>query len=123
MRAESPFLLAVRSACSIFFCAALGCSESAPECVAVPRECQGAAPSYALDVAPIFSARCGGCHNRSDPSGPWPFDEREDVADWSAQVLRALESCSMPPPGSGMPLPDAERKLLANWLRCGAPDN
>jgi hypothetical protein len=72
---------------------------------------------------PIFSARCQSCHDPDDPDGPWPFDTYSDISDWRGSILRELDSCSMPPPSSGLVLPESERELLHAWLVCGAPEN
>ena len=102
----------------------VGCDDSpAAECHALPTVCPATVPSYATQIAPIFNARCNGCHNANDPTGPWPFDSHSDVDDWSGMILDDLEHCTMPPPDSGMPLPDNERALLQAWLACGAPNN
>jgi hypothetical protein len=85
--------------------------------------CPATVPSYATQIAPIFNARCNGCHNANDPTSPWPLDNHSDVHDWRGTILDDLEHCAMPPPDSGMPLPDNERALLQAWLVCGAPDN
>lgn len=103
---------------------ALACeSASTDACRTLPAACPAVVPSYATDIAPIFSVRCGSCHNPNDPSGPWPFDNHADVSGWRVDILRDIEDCSMPPPSSGMPLPEDERALLHAWLACGAPDN
>ena len=114
--------LAIRRA-GLAFALAVGCSEPAAECGSLPQECTGTPPSYQNDIAGIVRVRCSGCHNPLDPSGPWPFETRSDLSDWRDQVSRDIQSCAMPPPGSGMPLPDDERALLNAWLVCGAPDN
>jgi|GEM_PF-1510548 len=90
-------------------------------CDAEPvSQCIEPAPTYG-DVAPIFDARCSGveCHSVG-PSGSWPLETYQHVADWQVAVRDALLTCSMPPPDSGLVLPDDERQLILMWIRCGA---
>lgn len=91
-----------------------------PACnVMAPTACATPAPRYA-DVAPIFEARCAICHGRMS-DGPWPLDNYEDIAHWTDDVRATLVSCAMPPPDAGVPITDAERLRVLEWLRCGLP--
>jgi hypothetical protein len=106
----------------------LGCEDEAkrPSALACPtlsNECPAEVPSYVNAVAPIIAAHCGQCHTREDPTGPWPLDDRQDVADWALTIQQDLADCLMPPPDSDPPLSDADRETLHVWLTCGTPEN
>jgi hypothetical protein len=84
-----------------------------------PVRCDDPPPRYA-DVAPIIEARCAGpCHS-GVPDGPWPLTDYSHVADWQDVVRADLLDCSMPPPGEGVVMPDAERTVILSWIRCGS---
>lgn len=96
-------------------------ADHAPACTVVaPTECPDAAPRY-VDVQPIFTSRCVTCH-WGEPGGPWPLSSYRHIADWSAVVRAHVQLCLMPPPESGMTMPDSERRLILDWMRCGLPE-
>lgn len=89
------------------------------ECTVVaPTSCPSPATRYG-DVEPVIKARCTGCHNGSDER--WPLTSYQHVADWYAEIRGQMLACSMPPPSSGMTMPNSERELLLQWIRCGYP--
>jgi hypothetical protein len=53
------------------------------------------------------------------PGGPWPLDTYEDVADWKDTIRDDVLDCSMPPPGGGVSLSNADRLAILSWVRCG----
>jgi len=114
---------------SFFACGFFACGSDdavAPTTAACPilsYECPAELPSYANDVAPIFAAHCGACHNGEELGGPWPLTNPIEVGDWAPQIKADLEDCLMPPPDSKTPLSDADRQTLHTWLQCGAPNN
>ncbi len=78
-------------------------------------------PTYG-DVKPVLDARCANCHVSGDPTGPWPLTTYQDVASWSEVIRSQIETCEMPPVNDGgVPLTDAEKRLLLRWLACGSP--
>lgn len=94
-------------------------AEVVPSCeIVAPLECEEPAPTYE-DVRPIFSARCVACHNGAGEE--WPLTSYQHVADWSGEIRAQMLGCTMPPPDSGLRMPDAERDLILRWLRCGFP--
>jgi hypothetical protein len=88
----------------------------------LPAACPSNAPSYQLDVAPIFTSRCAICHS------PIGSDPQRDYTNYSAiyanrgAILDQVYACNMPPSGASAPSP-SERTTLLSWLVCGAPDN
>jgi hypothetical protein len=101
--------------------APMGCTRNAPPLtctITAPTTCADPSPRYA-DVAPIIEARCAGpCHS-GIPDGPWPLTDYSHVADWQDVVRADLLDCSMPPPGEGVVMSDAERTAILIWIRCG----
>jgi hypothetical protein len=87
--------------------------------VVAPTSCVEPAPRYA-DVEPIFERRCIGCHFGM-AGGPWPLTSYPHIASWFAEIRAAMLTCAMPPPDSGMTMPDSERDVILAWLRCGYP--
>jgi mono/diheme cytochrome c family protein len=88
-----------------------------------------AAPTWA-DVAPIFAAKCAGCHT---VGGIAPFSLRtaRSAAAHAPDILVMTQTGLMPPwmPGRDSPeyvgqsrriLTSAEKKLIARWVRGGA---
>jgi uncharacterized membrane protein len=87
--------------------------------VTLPTACTDHSLGYD-DVAPIFEARCLGCHS-GQPGGPWPLDAYEHAADWANEIRGQISACTMPPPDAGIDVPTKERDTLLMWVRCGAP--
>lgn len=103
--------------------ASTGARDAAPAVacsVQAPTECPAPAPRYS-DVAPIFKARCAVCHGASW-TGQWPLDTYRHVVDWEDSIRAHLLACTMPPADSGVPMTDAERMQILNWIRCDAPE-
>jgi mono/diheme cytochrome c family protein len=90
---------------------------------------RGASPTW-TDVAPIFAAKCAGCHT---PGGIAPFSLRspQTARAHARGILVMTQLGRMPPwmPGHDSPayvgqsarlLTAAEKKLIARWVRGGA---
>jgi len=89
-----------------------------------------AAPGWA-DVAPVFAAKCAGCHTVGGIA-PFSLTTARSAAAHADAILAATEQGRMPPwmPGSDSPaylgqsrriLTAAEKSLIAGWVRGGAP--
>lgn len=97
-------------------------AEAAGPCSAtVPASCPTPVPSFANDIAPIFTEKCNGCHTGGD--GPWPLTNYLDVFHWRTQVLSELAACTMPPSDAAAKLTRDERATVIAWLVCDAPEN
>jgi hypothetical protein len=88
--------------------------------VSAPTACPDPPPHY-RDVQPIFQSRCVDCHNGMI-GGPWPLLQYSHVADWQDVVRAHLLACTMPPPDSGVPMTDEERRAILTWILCGYPE-
>src|SRR6188472_1660023 len=87
-------------------------------------------PGWA-DVAPIFAAKCAGCH-RLGGIAPFPITSARSAAAHAPAILTMTQLGVMPPwpPGADSPpflgasrriLTAREKKLIAGWARGGAP--
>jgi hypothetical protein len=83
------------------------------------------------DVAPIFAAKCAGCH-RLGGIAPFPITSARSAAAHAPAILTMTQLGVMPPwpPGADSPpflgasrriLTAREKKLIAGWARGGAP--
>lgn len=89
--------------------------------------CDSVAISYAVDVAPIISNRCLGCHNATSNSGSITIETYTQV---KAQVDNGMlgctinheADCSAMPQNAGQ-LPPCELKAINVWISEGALDN
>jgi hypothetical protein len=78
--------------------------------------------SFATDIKPLITTNCAitGCH----AGGRVPnFTTKEDIFSYAAKIKERTGERSMPPPGSGRELTDAQIAELACWVDDGAPDN
>jgi hypothetical protein len=91
-------------------------------CVPVPSACPAVVPSYATDVAPIFTARCNGCH-MSGPDLPWPLTSYQEVNEWAGNIAYDLVYCTMPPVDAGIAITPSEVNTILTWIVCDSPDN
>jgi hypothetical protein len=106
----------------------VACSAKHNDDVCTPptsEACPGPVPSYKTEIQPILDQRCNNsCHVLlPDGGGQWPFDNWSDIQAWAPDIVYDLKACSMPPAGSGVEFPAAERDKVWAWLACGAPDN
>lgn len=112
-----------RSARALAALAALAaCS---PDDVIDPR-CEASFLRYDNFGAPFLSNWCRACHSATVPPDMRQqapdhvnFDTPQEVRAWSPSIERlAGEGVAMPPAGGPSA---AERAMLTEWLRCGAP--
>lgn len=76
--------------------------------------------------SPFIINWCRACHSvelppdmRQNTPDNINFDTLDDIRAWSFQIRRTTgQDDSMPPSGGPSP---AERAMLIEWLRCGAP--
>ena len=94
-----------------------------------------AASSFERDVAPILIKRCLECHGEREPSGKLILNQRDSAlrggesgtalvpneAAKSLLLVRVIAG-EMPPPkrGHSQKLPEAEIKILRDWIASGA---
>jgi hypothetical protein len=87
------------------------------------------APSYAHDVAPILTAKCGACH-RDGGIGPWSLDDHDTVSGWSAMIRETILTRRMPPWhadthigrfANDRSLRPEQARTLVRWIDAGAP--
>ncbi|MBK7535228.1 MAG: hypothetical protein IPI49_07600 [Myxococcales bacterium] len=105
-----------------------GCADPADQPDdAQPPACETSYLTYQTFGAPFLTTWCRGCHASALPldmrQGSPPqinFDDAEAARSQRARILaRSVgEAPTMPPAGGPSA---AERALLEEWLRCGAP--
>ena len=91
---------------------------------------RGAEVTYSKHVAPILQNRCLGCH-RPGQVAPFAMTSYDEVAGWAETSAEVVNDNRMPPwhasPDHGKfanarSLPDAEKKVLLDWVKAGAPE-
>lgn len=89
-----------------------------------------AVPTFTKDVAPIFFARCAGCHRPNDIA-PMSLLDYKSARPWAKSIKAAVATRKMPPwfadPRYGhfandARLSDAELKTIQAWADGGAPE-
>ncbi len=87
-------------------------------------------PTFNKDVAPIFFARCAGCHRPNDIA-PMSLLDYKSARPWAKSIKAAVATRKMPPwfadPRFGhfsndARLSDAELKTIQAWVDAGAPE-
>jgi len=73
-------------------------------------------PTYAKDVKPIIENRCQVCHNEMTPERNWM--DYDTAYKKRKEIKKRVTEKSMPP--FGMPMDDAERKVVKDWVDSGA---
>ncbi len=88
----------------------------------VPESCPDTVPSYANQVAAIFSQHCFPCHTTGGTEASVPLDTYDNVFAERGTILTQINECLMPSDG-GAPFPDSAKLTLLTWLVCHAPNN
>ncbi|MCC6539042.1 MAG: hypothetical protein IT162_15930 [Bryobacterales bacterium] len=88
------------------------------------------APTFSKDVAPIFYARCTGCHRPNDIA-PMSLLDYKTTRPWAKSIKASVATRKMPPwfadPRHGQfandaRLSDTELKTISAWVDAGAPE-
>lgn len=86
--------------------------------------------TYSNQIARIFNKRCVECH-RPGEIGPFSLTSYEEAVGWAEMIDEVVQEERMPPwsanPAHGKflndaRLPDAEKKLIREWVAAGAPE-
>jgi mono/diheme cytochrome c family protein len=88
-------------------------------------------PTYTKDVAPIFQAKCEGCH-RTDGMGPMKLVTFEDARPWIRSIAQRVGTRQMPPWHidktvgiqkfkNDRSLSDDQIDVIEKWIAAGAP--
>jgi peroxiredoxin len=85
--------------------------------------------TYTKDIAPIFNARCVGCH-RPGEIAPFTLTAYDDIPGWEDTILEVIAENRMPPwlanPAHGTfsndaRLTDDEKQTISRWVESGMP--
>lgn len=93
-------------------------------------------PTFARDIAPIIYQNCATCHHSSEPgalcgTNAFPLLGYDDVKRQASAIVAVTRARAMPPwlPEQGYGdfadshrLTDAQIRLIADWVRDGAPE-
>lgn len=86
--------------------------------------------TYGQHIAGIFKQHCANCH-REGQIAPFSLTSYADTQGWAETIAEVIEDGRMPPwhadPEVGSfkndaRLPEADRQLVLNWVRNGAPE-
>jgi hypothetical protein len=88
----------------------------------LPAACPSAPPSYAKEVAVVIQQSCTPCHAPGGEQASRSLVTYGGAFANRSAVLNQVHACRMPPLGSP-PLSADGRKVLQEWLVCGAPNN
>ena len=102
-------------------CSGDGASGQGACTASVSSSCPGS-PGFQARILPIFQRGCVACHAPGGREASRPLTTHGEIFPRRSSVLSQLASCAMPPP-DGAPISDADRKLVLDWLVCGAPDD
>lgn len=131
MRSEAAVARVVAVAASIMLAALAACtssdgassSSSGSSCPEdLPAACPTTPPSYAKDVAPVIQQACTPCHAAGGRESSRLLVGYANAFANRGPVLNQVHACKMPP-RDAPPLAAEGRKVLLEWLVCGAPNN
>jgi hypothetical protein len=102
-----------------------------PALAATSRAADNATPTFTKDIAPIFQAKCEGCH-RPDNMAPMALRTYEEVRPWVKSIGQRVGSRQMPPwhidKNVGIQkfkndrsLNDDQIDTIERWIAAGAP--
>ena len=96
--------------------------QDADGCVATADAQISSGVSFAATIKEMITTNCAvtGCH--VSPRVP-NFTVDDDILSYAAKIKERTGERSMPPPGSGRKLTDAQIAQIACWADDGAPDN
>jgi hypothetical protein len=82
--------------------------------------------TYIMNIEPIISAKCQGCHSGMEPQGGISFTSYANVRDEALNglLLDAVQhtGSATPMPYQSDQLPQCEIDLIQNWIDNGAPE-
>jgi cytochrome c5 len=93
-------------------------SEPLTSCKVAVTTCTKPAPHYA-DITGVLDRSCNPCHTGIGKA-PWPLTTYDDVSAWADSIQQDLSGCTMPPLDGGIGMSAPERRLVLNWVQCGA---
>ena len=108
----------MRLLCSLLVLAACGDD--------IDAQCASSQLTYQTFGEPFMASWCNGCHSAGLPpnmrqAAPLgvDFDTLDEIRTQAIAIVRTTtDDRTMPPEGGPT---DADRQLLASWVRCGAP--
>jgi hypothetical protein len=88
-------------------------------------------PTFTRDIAPVFQAKCEGCH-RASQMAPMPLVTYEEVRPWARSIAVRVGTRQMPPWHidrtvgiqkfkNDRSLSDAQVDMVLRWVAAGAP--
>ncbi len=83
--------------------------------LALTSAASAAPPDFDKQIAPVIAARCLDCHSGAKPKGDFDISRKANVK--ADELWKRVAAGEMPPK---KPLPEAEKKLLKEWIDAGA---
>ena len=102
-----------------------GCTYDNLQTLGDPRDCDTFEVSYGMDILPLVSDHCQGCHSGAAPSAGIGFEGHAEIALNAEDMLDRMgrapdDNLLMPQSGK---LDSCSIALFSAWINAGKPNN
>ena len=111
--------------CFVVVVFAVGCTYDNLQSLGTPEDCETFDVRYGLDILPLVSDHCQGCHSGGAPSAGIGFDAHADIAMFAEIMLDRMDRNPGDPllmPQSGK-LDSCSIAKFSAWIDAGKPNN
>lgn len=102
-----------------------GCTYDDLETLGAPFDCDTFDTTYGMDILPLVSDHCQGCHSGSTPSAGLAFETHADIALFAEIMVERMDKPEGDPllmPQSGK-LDSCSIARFHAWIEAGKPNN
>jgi len=103
----------------------MGCTYDDLETLGTPFDCDTFDTTYGMDILPLVSDHCQGCHSGSTPSAGLAFETHADIALFAEIMVERMDKPEGDPllmPQSGK-LDSCSIARFHAWIEAGKPNN